>query len=106
MTEVRRARTAAERPAFEDALLLAVYERARKDPDQTFPNVFEIGRHLGGTEDDVLRAMKRWTTLGHLRWKTSRWVQLTPEGSAALGPPESANTVRHGSLDGGLDRQS
>jgi hypothetical protein len=84
VSESRRGRTREERPAFQEALLHAVYDKARKDPEQSFPNVFQIGRHLGGTEDDVLVAMKRWTTSGLLRWKTSRWVQLTAEGIAAL----------------------
>jgi hypothetical protein len=84
VTEPRRSRTRAERPAFEDELLRRVYELAKKNPDESFPNVFQIGRQLGATEDDVVSAMNRWIHAGHLRWKTSRWAQLTPSGIAAV----------------------
>jgi len=84
VTEVRRRRTRAERPAFEEALLLRVHTLARKDPEQYSRNVFQIGRHSGGTEAVVLQVMKRWTAKAHLRWRTSGWGQLTPDDMAAL----------------------
>jgi hypothetical protein len=71
----------------ERALLQAIYEEARSDPELTFPNAFDLAARIGLSDDQLTDVMERLSSRELAKWQTTHRVRITQLGLAVAGGP-------------------